>query len=192
MKLVIRREPFDSPDFLFELKHDGFRSLAFIDKGACRLVSKKGHEYKTFADLCAWIGANLDVRSAVLDGEIVCLDELGRSVFNNLFFRRGLPYLIPFDALMLNGRDLRARPLIERKRDLRRIIPPQPSRLLYLDHVGTEGKRLFEAVCGIDGEGIIAKPRRGLYRPDHRPSHWIKIRNPRYSQKEGREELFER
>jgi hypothetical protein len=52
-------------------------------------------------------------------------------------------------------------------------------------------KCLFEAICSIDCAGIIAKPRVGFYRPDHRPSHWIKIRNPRYSQKEGREELFE-
>lgn len=191
MPLIVRRDAFDSPDYVFELKHDGFRTLAFIENETCHLVSKKGNQYKSFTDLCAWVGANLDVRDAVLDGEIVCLDQFGRSVFNNLFFRRDLPYLVAFDILWLNGKDLRDRPLTERKKQLRRIIPPKPSLLLYLDHVAASGTRLFEAVCSIDCEGVIAKPKVELYRPEHRPSQWIKIRNPHYSQRQDREELFE-
>src|SRR5688572_6646307 len=93
MALTLRREPFDSRVYIYELKHDGFRALAHVQNGKCRLISKNGNEYKSFGDLCAWIGQNLKVRNAILDCEIVCFDKYGRSVFNHLFFRRGLPYL---------------------------------------------------------------------------------------------------
>jgi len=70
-----------------------------------RLISRKNHEYKSFAELCAWIGENLKMQDAILDCEIACLDAYGRSVFNNLFYLRGTPYLFAFDMLWLNGKD---------------------------------------------------------------------------------------
>src|SRR5512135_2767015 len=73
--------------------------------------------------------ASLGVRSAVIDGEIVCLDRQGRTQFNQLLYRRGDPRFYAFDLLFLNGRDLRKLALIERKARLRKIIPPQPSRV---------------------------------------------------------------
>src|SRR6058998_818482 len=96
VELVRRIEPFDSPEHVFELKYDGFRALAEIEGGECRLISRKNHQYKSFANRCAWIVGNLRVTDAILDGEIVCLDQYGRSVFNDLFWRRGVPYLFAF------------------------------------------------------------------------------------------------
>src|SRR5689334_21086079 len=99
------RAAFDHPDWLFELKHDGFRSLAFISDGECVLVSKKNNAYKTF-DPLRFALSRLRVNDAVLDGEIVCLDRNGRSQFYELMRRRGQPIFYAFDLLWLNGEDL--------------------------------------------------------------------------------------
>ena len=74
MSLAKTREAFDHADFVFELKYDGFRALAYIDGGGCRLVSRKGHVYKAYAPLCEWIGRHLRAQNAVLDGELACLE----------------------------------------------------------------------------------------------------------------------
>jgi len=76
---VQQREPFDSPEWVFETKFDGFRGIAYVEGGECRLVSRKGHVYKRFESLRKAIAAELRAKSAILDGEIVCLDGQGRS-----------------------------------------------------------------------------------------------------------------
>jgi bifunctional non-homologous end joining protein LigD len=88
--------------------------LAYIDDGFCELVSGRRNSYKSFKDLQSSLG-QLRVKNAIIDGEIACLDDQGRSVFNELLFRRGLPIFYAFDILYLNDRDLRQLPLIERK-----------------------------------------------------------------------------
>jgi bifunctional non-homologous end joining protein LigD len=90
-QLTLVRHPFDHPDFLFELKHDGFRALAHIWEGKCELVSRRRNSYKSFKDLRSSL-ANLKVKNAVIDGEIACVDQEGRSIFNELLFRRGCRY----------------------------------------------------------------------------------------------------
>jgi ATP-dependent DNA ligase len=72
---------------IFELKIDGFRSLAYVEKGKCDLVSRNGNTFRNFKDLALWIGENLRVENAVIDGEIACVDDSGRSVFNDLLLR---------------------------------------------------------------------------------------------------------
>src|SRR5215471_21335128 len=92
MGLARRPQPFDHPDWLYEIKFDGFRALAYVEGGKCRLVSRRRHEYKSFHELCASIATHLRGNEAVLDGEIVCLDEYGRSRFRNSIIRRGQPF----------------------------------------------------------------------------------------------------
>ena len=180
------REPFDHEDFIFELKMDGFRSLAYVGSDETRLVSRKGHTYKSFPDLCATI--HLDVHcEAVLDGEIVCLDTTGRPQFYDLLRHRSRPVFYVFDILWLKGRDLRSRPLIERKRILRRIVPKQSSAMLYARHFERTGRDFYRLVCQHDLEGVVAKLKYGAY-----GDGWFKVRNPLYSQYEGRRELFEK
>jgi ATP-dependent DNA ligase len=89
-KLTLVRQPFDDPDFLFELKHDGFRSLAYIFDGQCQLISRRCNPYKSFRELSTQLG-QLKVKNAVIDGELVCLDSAGRSMFNELLLRKGCP-----------------------------------------------------------------------------------------------------
>ena len=124
---------------------------------------------------------------AVLDGEIVCLDENGRPQFYDVLRRRGDPVFYAFDLLWLDGEDLRTRPLLERKRLLHEIVPPQPSVLLYASHIDRNGVDFFRLACEQDLEGIVAKLKGGAY-----GEGWYKIRNPHYSQYEGRRELFEK
>jgi bifunctional non-homologous end joining protein LigD len=84
MPLKLHREPFSKPEYLYEIKHDGFRALAFVRDGACRLVSRYGNVFKSFSILNAAIPEQLNATAVVLNGEIVCLDEQGRSQFNEL------------------------------------------------------------------------------------------------------------
>jgi bifunctional non-homologous end joining protein LigD len=193
MRLSRRPKPFDSEDYLFELKIDGYRSLAFVEAGQCRLVSRNGNVFHGFKDLAQWIGGHLRVVSAVLDGEVACVDEFGRSVFNDLLFRRRECIFFAFDLLFLDGEDVRGVPLIERKARLRQILRRKKSRIFYVDHIETQGRALFDKACELDLEGIVAKRKDSTYRPTEKPSRdWIKIKNPNYSQAEGRLELFER
>ena len=107
MRLARRPQPFDHPDWLYEIKFDGFRALAYVEGGKCRLVSRRRHEYKSFHELCASITPHLRDNEPVLDGEIVCLDQYGRSQFKDLMFHRAQPFFYAFDLLCLNGQDLR-------------------------------------------------------------------------------------
>ena len=95
---------------------------------------------------------------------------------------------------LLAGKDWRSEPLTDRKQELRRLLakvsPPLPLR--YVDHVDGFGKALFERVCELDLEGIVAKHKSGPYVTDRESTTWFKILNRKYSQKQGREEFFER
>jgi bifunctional non-homologous end joining protein LigD len=192
LSLTRRPEPFSHSDWLFEIKYDGFRALAYCDPSGVRLVSRNGNRFSGFSDLCAGIEFSLGARHAVLDGEIVCLDEDGCSQFNQLLFRRGTARFCAFDLLHLNGKDLRDRPLIERKRELGKVVPQDSVFLLCVDHVEVEGERLFELACERDLEGIVAKHRLSRYVVEDGNPAWVKIRNRRYSQMVGRDKLFER
>jgi bifunctional non-homologous end joining protein LigD len=90
MRLTRVSKPFDDPDHLFELKHDGFRALAYIEAGECKLVSRNSNQFKTFGSLRESL-AKLPIKNAILDGEVVCLDHNGVSQFNQLMSRKASP-----------------------------------------------------------------------------------------------------
>ena len=99
---------------------------------------------------------------------------------------------IVFDLLYFNGKDLRTLPLIERKAALKKLLGRKRSRILYLDHVEGDGRLLFEQIVKMDLEGIVCKRKDSPYKVSEKPSRsWVKVKNARYSQLEGREELFE-
>jgi bifunctional non-homologous end joining protein LigD len=191
MPLVPITEPFDHPDWLFELKHDGFRALAHVRGHLCELVSRHGFTLTKFSLLAEEIAHSVRAHDAVLHGEIVCLAPDGRSRFYDLLFRREWPHFVAFDLLSIDGTDVRGRPLLERKRRLRRLMPRIESRLIYLDHLEQRGDALFEAVCAHDCEGIVAKWKHGTYSSNGIHTSWLKIRNPEYSAMHGRRELSE-
>jgi bifunctional non-homologous end joining protein LigD len=179
--------PFDHSDWVFELKHDGFRALAHISDGRCSLISRKNNVYKSFVPLREAL-AGLRVQNAVLDGEIVCLDDEGRSQFNQLLRHRGQPVFYAFDLLFLNGQDMRNLPLVERKARLRRLIDRNKcAAVLFAQHIETKGTALFKQVCKWDMEGVICKRKDSEYSAT---AGWLKVMNPAYTQHEGRHEMF--
>jgi bifunctional non-homologous end joining protein LigD len=195
MPLLKRRAPFDDPDWLFELKYDGFRALAVIEHGRARLISRNGNPFTSFADLAADLGNSLTrERLTVLDGEICSLDRRGKPQFRNLLFRRGNPpCFFAFDVLMVDGKDCRTERLSDRKQELRRLLSRVTAHSLkYTEYIDSSGTALFECVCEMDLEGIVAKYKFAPYVADRESSTWFKIRNRTYSQMAGREELFER
>ena len=171
MPLARLHAPFDHRDWVFELKYDGFRALAYIDAGQCKLVSRNRNQFKRFQSLGATIAETL-TGAVVLDGEIACLDSEGKPQFYELMRRQVAPTYCAFDILWLDGRDLRRLPLLERKRRLRELIR---SPLLYVDHIGARGADLFKAACERDLEGIVAKLANGHYEPA--ATTWVKIKN---------------
>ena len=120
MRLRLVREPFDHPDYIFELKHDGFRAIAYLQDGESKLVSRNQRNLG-FEALKRSL-AKLPVENAILDGEIICVDAHGVSQFNQLLSRKGEPVFYAFDLLWLDGEDLRQRPLVERKKRLARLV----------------------------------------------------------------------
>lgn len=183
-------EPFDHPDWLFELKYDGFRARADVTDGKAELISRRGNVYKSWTPLREQLGRELGDHQAVLDGELVVLDADGRSLFYDLLRRRHPPIFVAFDLLFLDGEDLREIPLLERKRRLRALLPEESSSLLYAQHVIGAGRALFDQVCALDLEGIVAKLASAPYRA-MQPPHWMKIKSSAYSQVERRYEFFE-
>lgn len=195
MPLLKRRSAFDDPNWIFELKYDGFRALAVLKHGKAQLISRNGNAFGSFTDLCRQIEATLTkADETIIDGEIVCIDAEGKPRFNDLLFHRGAPCFFAFDLLKSSGKDMRLQNLSDRKQELRRLLarisPPYPVR--YADHIEGKGAALFERIRELDLEGIVAKQKHAPYISDREASTWFKILNPTYSQKKGREELFER
>lgn len=180
---------FDHTEFVYELKMDGWRCLAYIENGVCRLISRKQNQFRSFSPLAASV-AKLKVQNAIIDGEVVCLDAQGKSVFLDLKRpRKATAILYCFDLLWLNSEDLRSLPLIERKLGLRHLIRTSRNRsLMYASHMERYGVRLFQAICQQDCEGIVGKYKRGTYTAAS--ISWVKILNPSYSQKRDREGMF--
>src|SRR5688572_29139933 len=119
MRLLRIPQPFDHPDFVYELKLDGFRGVAHVHGGACQLVSRNGYRFKRWESLCASIARALRCDSAVLDGEIAAFGPNGATDFYGLMFGRRRPHFCAFDVLEIDGDDLRGLPLLERKERLR-------------------------------------------------------------------------
>jgi bifunctional non-homologous end joining protein LigD len=182
-----RREPFDDPNWLFDFKYDGFRGLFYIDRGGPRFVSRNGNLLRRFDALCELVAAELDADDAILDGEVIAADETGRPQFYDLIRRTRPPAYVAFDILWLNGTDLRALPLSERRRRLITILPARSSAISETLSVSGRGTELFELMCANDLEGIVAKRLDDPYNPG---VTWLKIKNPTYSQAEGRGDLF--
>ena len=167
MPLGRRALPFDHPDWIFELKYDGFRSLAIVENGRAQLISRNGHPFASFEELGKQIaGALQNGNKVVPDGEIVCVDESGKPQFRDLLFHRGTPCFFAFDLLFGDGEDWRSERLLDRNQELRRLLKSLPviSTLKYADHVEGRGIELYRRV-------IVFWQRRRLAIETHQPNH---------------------
>lgn len=171
-------------DWVYELKLDGFRGMLTIQDGAGHFTSKTCKPMPRFHPLATALARALDVRSAILDGEIIVMGETGPD-FKALFFRRREPAYAAFDLLWLNGRDIRLLPLWRRKKALRKLVNGTP--IAPIDYV--DDPALYTLVTRCDLEGIVAKRRGDPYRSG---TQWVKVKTRGYSQMEGRWEFFAR
>src|SRR5713101_5703389 len=179
-------KPFSDPHWLFEIKWDGIRTIAFIENGKVRLSARSKRdvtgEYPEFQDLTRHVRAG----TAILDGEIVTLDENGRSDFQKLQNRFGvtkpsqklitevpLTYYL-FDALYCNGFDVRKTPLLQRKELLRQMLRGN-DRVRYSEHQLENGKDLYAAAEGKGLEGIVGKQIESPY-TGNRTGLWLKFK----------------
>jgi bifunctional non-homologous end joining protein LigD len=181
MLATLATKAFDDPDWLFEIKWDGFRVQAVVDGGKARVWTRNLNDAaayfpKLLANPARWIEAE----QAIVDGEVVALDEHGVPDFSLLQTKlgdkqaTGLAYQA-FDLLYLDGRSLLDVPLEDRKRLLRSVLKDHP-RVRYAAHVEGEGLAFFEAAKGLGVEGMVAKLRRSRYEPGRRSSAWLKIK----------------
>ena len=95
-----RKEPFDDPDWLFDLKYDGFRGLFHLQRGRGRFISRNGYTLSRFEALGDQLAALLQIDEAIIDGEVIAVDETGRPQFNDLLRRTRAPAYVVFDILL--------------------------------------------------------------------------------------------
>jgi bifunctional non-homologous end joining protein LigD len=182
----LNEKPFSSPDWLFEVKWDGVRGLAYLANGEVAVRSRAGREISLEYPEVRDLANQLDAGEAIVDGEIVALNSAGRSNFQKLQNRAGvrnpsqqLLESIPatyyaFDLLYCDGYDLRKVPLEKRKELLKQVLRPN-NHIRYSEHEIEKGKELYEAARQQSLEGIIGKKRDSAY-VGQRTSLWLKFK----------------
>jgi len=181
--------PFDDQQWLYEIKLDGYRAIAFLDGGAVRLASRNQNDLTAAYPELRSIGDYVQARTAILDGEIVAPDERGRPSFSLMQQRTGIGagghriqrtrddipvvYYV-FDLLYLDGYNLMQAELEQRKELLASILAPSDL-IRYSDHYVGNGKALFAAAAERELEGIVAKRRSSQYL-QKRSREWLKIK----------------
>ena len=180
---------FDDPQWFYEIKWDGYRAIAYLDAGSVRLVSRNQNDLTSAYPELHNISDNVKARNAILDGEIVALDDEGRPSFGLMQQRTGIGsggrriqrtrddipvvYYV-FDLLYLDGYNLMPAELEQRKELLASILAPSDL-IRYSDHYIGNGKALFEAAAERQLEGIVAKHRTSQY-VQKRSREWLKIK----------------
>ena len=169
--------PFDDPGWIFEDKYDGFRMVAKIESGKVTLYSRNGQVIsRTYIEVASALEGVKG--SAVIDGELVALDENGVSHFQllqNALRRKAKLLYCAFDLMFQDSEDLRALPLIERKKRLKAVLPKH--RLVaFSRHRKTFGTKFFEEAGRKGLEGIMAKRASSKYLSGARTDDWLKIK----------------
>jgi bifunctional non-homologous end joining protein LigD len=181
MAATLASDGFSDDDWLFEVKWDGYRIQAAVRDGKVRTYTRKGKDGETYFPKLLSPPTWIDAREAIVDGEVVALDENGLPEFSLLQELTGSPdprlvYQV-FDLLYLDGKSLLQVPLEDRKALLRLVLRGADRRVRYADHVLAEGKAFLQAAADQGLEGVIAKHRRSVYEPGVRSRAWLKLKN---------------
>jgi bifunctional non-homologous end joining protein LigD len=178
MLATLHDKAFDSKDWVYEIKYDGYRIIAYVEKGTVKLRSKNNADYtsrfRPVADALHKYKGDI-----ILDGEVVVLNEKGASDFEALMNWRSdvdgeLVYYV-FDLLYRNGVDYMSKPLTTRKSALKRLLR-KSDEVLFCDHVLTYGNAVFRMAIEHGLEGIVAKKADSIYTPGIRSKLWLKIK----------------
>jgi bifunctional non-homologous end joining protein LigD len=168
------------PDWLHEIKHDGYRLIVLRDGTRVRLFTRNGNDWTGRYPLIVEAALKNRQTSFVIDGEAVLLAVDGISDFNGLHSRKhdDQVQLYAFDILALGGEDLRKLPLSMRKANLARLLARRPEGIFVSDfEQGEIGPDLFRHACLMGLEGLVSKHRDRAYRAGRSPN-WVKIKNP--------------
>jgi bifunctional non-homologous end joining protein LigD len=175
--MVVEAPP-EGDEWLHEIKHDGYRIVARIEEGEVRLISRNGKDWtKEFPQVARAVG-RLPAGTALLDGEVAAVLPNGATSFQALQRRAdgGTPLsYFAFDLLHLDGWDLRAVKLLERKEVLRRLLESSPATLRFSDHVRGQGRAFFEKAREAGLEGVVSKHADAPYR-EGRGGDWRKAK----------------
>ncbi len=172
-------KPFNDEDWIFELKWDGYRAVAEVNKGDVKFYSRNG---LSFANSYPSVYEELQTikEKMILDGEVVVFNEEGKPDFQKLQLyseNMHLPIIYyVFDILSYKGKDVTGLSLIERKELLQKVLPKSDV-IRFCDHVENEGKAFFEQIVSRNMEGMIAKRKESIYHIGKRTNDWLKIKH---------------
>ena len=171
-------KPFSGQEWLFEPKWDGWRATCFVKDGEARFVSRKRNSLNERFPQLKHVGELIKATTAVLDGEIVALDKDGLPHFDSLRSRRSDTSIVfyAFDLLYLDGFNLTACSLVQRKALLKSVLPKDNTgRVRFTDHVTGNGERLFEKLEALKLEGMVMKRKDSVY-AFMRCRDWLKVK----------------
>ena len=148
-------KPPSGPEWIHEIKHDGYRLMICRDTAGMRLLTRRGYDWTARFPAIASAASVLRAKSFLIDGEAVCCDDKGIAVFDKLRQRRNewSVFLVAFDLLELNGRDLRREPIEIRKAGLARLLRNAEPGLQLSEHIEHEAAIAFEHACKLGLEG---------------------------------------
>jgi bifunctional non-homologous end joining protein LigD len=173
-------KPPAGPDWIHEIKHDGYRIIARKKDDRVRLFTRRGYDWTYKYPLIAKALAELRSKALVIDGETVCCGSDGVANFEKLHSQayNAEVFLYAFDLLELGGVDMRPQPLEERKGRLESVLRNAPGSGIRLnEHILGDGMTIFKHACKLGFEGVVSKHREHPYRSG--PSKaWLKIKNP--------------
>ena len=173
------KEPPAGPGWIHEIKHDGFRILARRDKDRVRLATRNGSDFTARYPKIVTAVESLPVRSCVIDGEAIVVNEDGLAIFDILRYRLrdDAAVLCAFDLIEADGADLRRQPLERRKAMLAELLRGVRDGVAFNRHFEGDGGIVFQHACALGCEGIVSK-RLGSHYRSGRVDHWLKVKNP--------------
>jgi len=176
---VVASKPPSGPDWVHEIKHDGYRMIVRRDGPTVRLYSRNAYDWTRRLPTIALTAERIKAKSFTIDGKAVVLRPDGLSQFEDL--RRmdaaHKAILYAFDLIEHDGEDMRDLPFLDRKAALARLLRDIDAGILLNQHVAEDGPTVFEHACRLGAEGIVSKKVDGTYRSG--PCRvWIKVLNP--------------
>lgn len=174
-------KPFDDEHWIYEIKWDGYRALAYLKNGNVEIRSRANLSFnKKFPTIVKAL-QQWKV-NAVVDGEIVAINEEGKPDFQALqsFAKKGEKadlLFYAFDLLWYDGKNYTQLPLVERKKILQSIMPEDDSTIKFSEHIVGDGKAFFEVALNKGLEGVMAKKAKSVYTVNYRTRSWLKIKN---------------
>jgi len=175
----LAKEPPSGPDWLHEIKQDGFRIVAQKEADSVRLITRNGYDFSERYPLIVDAIRSLAAKSCLLDGEAMVVNRDGLSAFDLTRYRLHdhAATICAFDLIQVDGSDLRRNPIEERKERLTRLLRQRHPGIAINETYDADGAAVYQRACVLGCEGIVSKRRGSVYRMG-RTNAWVKIKTP--------------